>query len=391
MEQSTITLLGIFLEGLLSFFSPCVLPILPLYFSYLAGNNKQTDENGKTTYNTLAVFISTFCFVLGISLTFVILAASLNFFSKFVTTYANVISIIGGTVLIFFGLHEMGIINISVLNNELKPKVNLHLETMTNFKAFILGFVFSLGWSPCIGPMLANAILMAATNSQGYLYIVAYGLGLVIPFLVCGLLTSKVLDFINNKRNILNYVLKLAGIILICFGCYMIYDAAKEIVTVKEVQQETSTTNNESNDITSYLVEHEFYDQYGNVHKLSDYEGQYVMLDFITTWCTYCRMEIPYYHDFNETGNAECLYVMYIESSKEETLEFIEEQGITLPVLIDEEGILTYYLNVSSYPTKYILSPESKFITYCSGMITGIDNYNAFLDYAKQMNELESE
>jgi len=378
-----VTLSGIFLEGVLSFLSPCVLPILPLYFSYLAGNNKTTDENGKTAYKTLSVFVSTIFFVLGISLTFVILAASLNYISKFITTYANIISIIGGTVLIFFGLHEVGIINISFINSELKLKINLHLEEMSNIKAFLLGFVFSLGWSPCIGPMLSNAILMAATNSNGYLYIVAYGLGLIIPFLICGLLTSKVLEFINNKRHILNYVLKIAGVILICFGCYMIYNAAKEITATQVINEEAQ----EQVDIQTYLVEHEFYDQYGKAHKLIDFKGNYVMLDFITTWCTYCKAEMPYYKEYAESGEATCLYVMYVETSKQDILDFIDEQDIEIPVLIDEEGILTYYLNVSSYPTKYILSPDSEFITYCSGMISSNEAYDAFLDYAKQMND----
>ena len=194
-----ISLVGIFLEGLLSFLSPCVLPLLPLYMSYLAGDNKTTDEEGNVKYNKLDIFLSTFCFVLGICVTFALLALAIDSVKDYISNYSEIISIIGGTLVIVSGLHEVGIIHIDVLNKEAKLKVNLHLEKMSFFKAFLLGLVFSIGWSPCIGPMLANALLLAASNSLGYLYIVAYGLGLVIPFLITGLLTSFILNIIKNN------------------------------------------------------------------------------------------------------------------------------------------------------------------------------------------------
>ena len=169
-----ITLLGIFLEGILSFLSPCVLPLLPLYMSYLVGDDKTVDENGNIKYKTINVFLSTLCFVLGICLTFTLLSLAVNSLISYIKNYSEIISIIGGTIIIIFGLHQLGIIHIDLLNKEFKLKVNLHLEKMSFFKAFLLGFVFSLGWSPCIGPMLANALLLAATSSEGYLYLIAY-------------------------------------------------------------------------------------------------------------------------------------------------------------------------------------------------------------------------
>ena len=122
---------GIFLEGLLSFFSPCVLPLIPLYMSYLAGENRQTDEEGKVTYQKGKVFLSTFFFVLGICLTFVLLSLSMNALSSVLERYAKVISIIGGTLLIIFGLHECELIHIDILNKELKPKIKLSLQKIT--------------------------------------------------------------------------------------------------------------------------------------------------------------------------------------------------------------------------------------------------------------------
>ena len=164
-----------FLEGLLSFVSPCALPMIPLYMSYLAGENKSVDENGNITYKTGKVFFTTLFFVLGIATTFLILGLSLNIFSDFLNRYNEVISIIGGVLLVLFGLHECGLIHIDVLNKELRLKFKGATEKMNVFKAYLLGLVFSLGWSPCIGPMLSNALLMASTSSEGYLHLVSYG------------------------------------------------------------------------------------------------------------------------------------------------------------------------------------------------------------------------
>ena len=197
-----ITLIGIFLEGLLSFLSPCVLPLLPLYMSYLVGGNKTVDENGNIKYKTGRVFITTFFFVLGICFTLTLLAVSVNIISDFLDSYKEVISIICGTILIIFGLHEIGIIHIDVLDFDTRFKVDLHLDKMNFLKAFLLGFIFSLGWSPCIGPMLTNALMLVANGEFGYLYIISYGLGLVIPFLLTGLITKTILNFINNKKNL---------------------------------------------------------------------------------------------------------------------------------------------------------------------------------------------
>ena len=106
---------GVFLEGLLSFLSPCVLPLLPLYLSYLAGDGKKTDEEGNVYYDPVKTSISALFFIGGIALTFVLLGFSVGFISKYIGGYSEVISLIGGTVLIIFGLHQTGLIHIDIL------------------------------------------------------------------------------------------------------------------------------------------------------------------------------------------------------------------------------------------------------------------------------------
>ena len=209
---------GIFLEGILSFLSPCVLPLIPLYMSYLAGDGKTADEEGNIHYDRVRVFVSTLFFTLGISLTFFLLAAAVSALKDYIDDYSEIISIVGGTLLIVFGLHETGIIHIDILDRDGRLKIDLHPERMNFLKAFLLGFVFSLGWSPCIGPMMANALLLSAVSETGYLYILAYTLGMIIPFLITGLFTTWILNLFSRKKNLLKWTLKLAGIILILFG-----------------------------------------------------------------------------------------------------------------------------------------------------------------------------
>ncbi|MBQ1788336.1 MAG: redoxin domain-containing protein [Erysipelotrichaceae bacterium] len=378
---------GVFLEGLLSFLSPCVLPLLPLYLSYLAGDGKKTDEEGNVYYDPVKTSISALFFIGGIALTFVLLGFSVGFISKYIGGYSEVISLIGGTVLIIFGLHQTGLIHIDILEKELKLKADLHLEKMNYLKAFLLGFVFSLGWSPCIGPMLANAILLAATSSEGYLYIVSYALGLIVPFIVAGMFTSAFLNWMKKKKDLFRWVLKIAGIVVICFGCYMIYNASKTITALKEIEPAGSQEENIS-DIETYLTDYEFRDQNGNAVKLSDYKGKYLFLNFSATWCTYCREEIPVYREFSKNEDVVCLYVMspLNEDNDEAIGNYLKENEIALQTIIDEKGILFYYLNITGYPTVYVLDPDSHFSVYVPGALSA-DGFSNMLEYAKQHYE----
>lgn len=375
-----------FSEGLLSFFSPCVLPLIPLYMSYLAGDNRTVDEDGNVHYQTGKVFLTTLFFVLGICLTFVLLGVSLNFVSAFLEAYNEVISIIGGVSLIVFGLHELGIIRIDLLNRELRPKLELKLEKMNCFKAFLLGFLFSLGWSPCIGPMLSNALLMASTSSEGYLHLVSYGLGLVLPFLVTGLFTDAVLNFISKNRKIVSYISRIAGIVLILFGCYMIKTAAVRINTAKTLQSDTS-----KEDIGAYLINYEFKDGEGNTVKLADHNGEFILLNFSATWCQYCEMELPELEKFAEEDLAKCYIVMSPlneNNGMDDIKKYLEENDLKVPLIIDEEGVLFYYCGISSYPTSYIIDPDGHFSCYSSGAMS-LDGFHGFFDYAKGLYESE--
>lgn len=374
------SLFGLFLEGILSFLSPCVLSMLPLYMSYLSSDLKEVKEDGEIKYNTLKVFLNTLFFVLGISVIFFILALSINTIKPFVENYQEIISIIGGTLLIIFGLKETGLIDLH-FNLNTSFNINLDLKHMSYLKAFLLGFVFSISYSPCIGPLLSSAIIIAASKASGYLYILVYGLGLIIPFLITGLFTGSILKFLSNKRKFSKYVMIIAGVILIIYGGNMIYKSSNTLVNYKEnVTDNSSTTTIDVLDVI-------YYDQDGNEINLKSYNGKYVMLNYIATWCTYCQSEIPEYTSFaKDNDEVVCFYVMSPSSSntsKEKILEFIEEKGIDISVIIDEDDRLFTACGVSAFPTLYVIDKDSAFLGYAQGMMD-LDGFNSLFKQIKE-------
>ena len=382
--MNNLTLFGIFLEGLLSFLSPCILPLIPLYISYLS--SEEINEDGEIKRNKFKTILKTICFIAGILLTFVIFATSLNFLSIYLEQYRELILIIGGTILIIFSLHHLGLINISLLNQDFSFINKIKFNSFEYLKSFLLGFAFSFAWSPCIGPLLANAIMMAASQANGYLYILTYALGLILPFLLTGLFTTQVLSLIQKHKNISKYVLKITGVILLCYGIYMIYDGNKALNGYKEL------INNQSNENISDPLSYTYVDQNGNKVKLSDYKGKYVYLNLITTWCGYCRQEIPEYLKYaNDNSEAICLYAMSPFASNEKDIDgikdYIKEQGIDIPVIIDEKGILFLTYGVNAYPTLFIIDPDGELLAYSQGAI----DYDGMFDLHRQAIDLYSQ
>ena len=204
----------IFIEGIASFLSPCVLPMLPMYVSYFAGQDKNLK---RTVINSLG-------FVLGFTIIFVLLGVFASTLGKLITANSKYINIIFGIIVILFGLHYMGILNIKILNKSRGIKKNN--DKLSFFSAIIFGIIFSVCWTPCVGVFLSSALMMSATSEnvlKGGLMLFIYSIGLGIPFL----LTSIFLERLKNKFNLIkkhyNVINKIAGIILIFSGIILIF------------------------------------------------------------------------------------------------------------------------------------------------------------------------
>lgn len=435
----------VFIQGLLSFFSPCVLPLVPLYIGYLAGGTRTVDEEGRVRYSRKKVMINTLFFVIGVSFAFFLLGFGFTAAGRFFGSNRTLFARIGGIIVVLFGLFQLGVFGSSVLGQEHRLPFRLNQLAMNPLLALVLGFTFSFAWTPCVGPALASVLLMASSATSqgtGFLLIGVYTLGFVIPFLAVGLFTGSVLDFFKKHQNVVKYTTKAGGVLMIAMGVMMFtgwmngitgylssFGVGGQTVTEsqassgggdgasdsRETAPRTETQSPADNDQdqsagqsgdngqvsesaaagetesslpdTSDRVEAPDFtlvDQFGEEHKLSDYKGKVVFLNFWATWCPPCREEMPdieaLYKEYGE--NSEDLIILSVANPKtkdnpnnndktiEEVTKFMEDNGYSYPTLMDTTGdvLLQYY--ITAFPTTFMIDREGRVIGYASGALT---------------------
>ena len=199
--------------GLISFLSPCVLPLIPGYISFITGSSlNELLENKKINLFPLIIF------TLGFSFVFIVFGATASFLGQVLLQNSQTLRIIAGITIIIFALQLIGILNIKFLNNEKK----IYTKKSNNiFFTFIVGMAFGFGWTPCIGPILGSILALASTEEtiyQAILLLSFYSLGLAIPFILSGYLMQRFLLFSKNFRKNINLVYKSGGIILLITG-----------------------------------------------------------------------------------------------------------------------------------------------------------------------------
>ena len=210
--------------GLLSFLSPCVLPLIPGYISFISGQSLQDLLNSKKIN-----FLPLILFCLGFSTVFIILGASASFLGQIFLQNSEVLRIIAGIVIIIFSLQLVGLINISQLNLEKRFTAK---KSQNIFFPYILGLAFGFGWTPCIGPILGSILALASieeTLSRAILLLSFYSLGLAIPFILSGYLIQKFLLFSKNFKKNINLISKIGGIILLITGILILTNQLQAI------------------------------------------------------------------------------------------------------------------------------------------------------------------
>lgn len=218
---NNVSFLLVFLEGFLSFFSPCVLPLIPVYISYLAGNGKKVKSDGTIIYQRKIVLINTLFFVLGISSVFFLLGLSFSALGTFFNQNKVLFSRIGGIIIIIMGLVQLDLIKFNFLKMEKRIHLELTTGKMNPLIAYVMGFTFSFAWTPCVGPALSSVLILASSASNvfsGNILVLIYTIGFIIPFIILGMFTTEALNFFKEKRNMVRYSIKAGGVILIIIG-----------------------------------------------------------------------------------------------------------------------------------------------------------------------------
>ena len=400
----------VFLEGLLSLFSPCVLSILPIYLAILSGSSVKDLKEGDVGVKNSPLLKNTILFVLGISTTFFILGSSLNALNQFVSINKSILARIGGIIIIIMGLFYSGYLNIPFLQKE--KKFNMEVQEMKPLTAYILGFTFSFGWTPCVGPMLGSAIIMASNTGNmlaGNFLILVYTLGFTLPFIIIALFYDRLFEHLDKLKLHMDKIQKVGGALLIITGLVMALGGTDNIMSqIKgmgknntEINQDVEENTNSSKDenIVSGDPESEneeedeeipapdftLVDQYGKTHTLSDYKGKIVFLNFWATWCPPCRMEMPFIEEiYNENNlNEDDVIILGVagpnlgkEGDIEHIVSFLEDNDYSFPVVFDETGEVFEKYYIQSFPTTFLIDKEGNVKQYALGAIFKEDMEN---------------
>ena len=390
--STQITAGSLFLEGLLSFFSPCVLPLIPLYFAYLTKGSSYTDEEGNTQYDRIRTMILTVGFVLGICTVFAMAGLAASALRTFFADYRVLFEVIGGMILIFMALSVFGIIQIPLLS-KFSPS-SVQAGSMSFFKAWLFGFTVSFAWSPCVGPMLAQAVLQASqaeTAAAGWMYLGCYTLGFIVIFLAAGLFTNEVLRFIRKYRSVVRFTGILSGLVVGGMGIYLLAAGTQDyarllkgntVIPEETAEQETDPAS-QSETATTDQYDFELPDIYGNTVSLKDFRGQTVVLDFYETWCTYCNESLGTLAKADAMDDVKVLMIVTPSLGSEKTKEgirlFLEKQGYEFHLVYDEDGTVSRQFGISGYPTTYFIRPDGEYYGYMPGYMPE-DNFLAIIE-----------
>lgn len=427
--ETSISAVTVFIQGLLSFFSPCVLPLVPLYLGYLAGRvGAGTDSAGSSDgrpdaagsdagagkRQKLRLFFRVLCFTIGISAAFFILGLGASAAGSFFSEQRMLFARIGGILIVLFGLYQLGVFGSSkLLGGEHRIPLRLEKMTMSPVTALIMGFTFSFAWTPCVGPALTSVLLMAGsaqTSALGFLLIGVYTLGFILPFLTAGIFTAQLLGFFRRHMKAVRYTVKIGGVLMILMGVLMFTgkmnditgylstvqsDSSQETVREENESGQSETDTDESGKTESQgsaddtertltpapLSDLELTDQFGNTHSLANYRGKVIFLNFWATWCGPCRNEMPdiqkLYEEYSAQGEDAEVVILGIagpgigqEGSAEEIADFMTKNGYTYPVLMDTSGEMFTQYGISAFPTTFMIDKDGNVYGYVPGQMT---------------------
>jgi len=365
-----------FAGGLLSFLSPCVLPLVPGYLSLMSGVSIDhlKGEGGSRGAALRAVVANSIAFNIGLSVIFIALGATAGLVGSSVLSNPW-IRIVGGLVIIVFGLHLIGLLKIKYLYRDTRQfsseKPRGILGSLT------LGIAFAAGWTPCIGPILGGIMALAATSGGwkgGFVLATFYSAGLAVPFLITGVGINKFLGFYSKFRKHLHKVEVVSGVVLILIGILIatgyssllassrLASMMPNLESLLKVSGPAPPTPGNSTFAPAPDVEFEALD--GKPVRLSSLQGRVVLLNFWATWCLPCRAEIPEFNALQHDLESKGLSVVGVSVSPVDTSESIRsfqkdiKQDYT--VLRGAEEIGSKFGNGPGLPVTYVIDREGR-------------------------------
>jgi cytochrome c-type biogenesis protein len=385
MEGNNLTITIAFLAGLASFLSPCVLPLVPGYVSLISGVSidRLKGEDGTRSSALGAVIINSLAFNVGLSMIFISLGAAAGFLGASILN--NIwLRIIGGIVIIAFGLQLMGVLKIAALYKD--TRMFSQQKPRGIFGSFTLGLAFAAGWTPCIGPILGGIIGLAATSGgwkSGLILSTFYAMGLSIPFLITGLGINQFLGFYSKFRKHLHKVEVVSGSILIIIGLVVAFGLTTKLSSSKlasylpNLEQFVDSVYRGKNNgeapkqqpppppvdaNASLAPEIELKTVDGKPFHLSELKGRVVILNFWATWCIPCRAEIPELNALQRELGPRGLTI--VGPSWDDTADGIKDfqQDIKqeYTVLIGGESVQDKFDGIPSLPTTFIIDREGR-------------------------------
>ena len=414
MNITILEVLTTFMEGLITFISPCVLPMIPVYVLYFAGSSE-----GKQARRTLARALS---FVLGFTVLFVLLGVFAGSLGGLLVRYQREVNLILGMIMILFGLHYAGILHITLLEKTVKPDVQVKPKGMLS--CLLLGAVFAVGWTPCTGPLLGSAMMLAASKGSmlsGAVLLASYSLGMGIPFVLCALLIDRVKGAFAAIKRHYKAINRVCGVFLVLVGlammtglysrfALMLQSSASqpqpEVISVQETPAQTveatpaptvepidePAPTAEPTDVPEATAapkataevmgpvmrnmapDFTAYDDAGNPVSLKDMRGKPVIVNFFASWCGPCKMEMPYFDEFYHQYGDQVTFMMvnlcaFGNDTKENGKKMVEQGGWTFPVYFDSDGDAALKYAIRSMPTTIFVSPDGELKGRHTGVI----------------------
>ena len=301
-----IGIFGAFLEGLISFFSPCVLPLLPLYFGYLSGSLANEKQSRKKSV------IFTIMFLVGMFTALLLLNLSITWISGFFKGAGVWFMRIGGLLIVVLGVIQLGLLRLPFLERTLHIRYDFSGKTMNVLLAFVMGFTFSFSWTPCIGPALASILIMAGSMESVFASIglvACYGLGFGLPFLILSFFSKQAVAFFRRHDTLMQVIVKVGAIILIVMGLAMMCGLLGAVGNANSAPDDDSLSED-----MARAPEFTLFDQNGTPYDSADLEGKVVYMNFWGTWCPICVEELD---------EIQKLYDTYRDSEEVAILTFV--------------------------------------------------------------------